>query len=359
MSKPRLYAEAHILQTVPSSCINRDDTGTPKSCIYGGVERSRISSQAWKRAVRQEFAQLLPSEELGVRTKKIVELVQKEILRLDPEISSEKAEKGAIFALEKAGLKIKNAAKGIDALFFMSQKQATALAQLYIAGEKETDKYKLALKEHPSIDIALFGRMVASKDRSLNLNYDACCQVAHAISTHAVETEYDYFTAVDDLASEDQAGAAHLGVTEYSSATLYRYANINCLELFKVLGQQTPKIVRTFMEAFVLSMPTGKINSFANQTLPCSVYFTLRIDRPVSLVPAFEKSIKSSSQGYEKESQKALVDYEKKTLNFVKAPLLEVVVGEGLDELSHPISLMEALDLLEKEVAAFLPGGEI
>lgn len=356
MGKPRLYAEVHILQTVPSSCLNRDDVGSPKSCIYGGVERSRVSSQAWKRAVRQEFAQLLPSEDLGIRTKKIVELVQKEILRLDPEMNSEKAEKGAISALENAGLKIKNAKKGIDALFLMSQKQATALAELYIAGEKDKAKYKLALKEHPSMDIALFGRMVASEP---SLTYDACCQVAHAISTHAVETEYDYFTAVDDLTSDDQAGAAHIGVTEYSSATLYRYANINCLELFKVLGQQTPEVVRAFMEAFVLSMPTGKVNSFANQTLPCSVYLTLRMDRPVSLVPAFEQPVKSSSKGYEKKSQKALVDYEKKTLSFVKAPLLEVVVGEGLDELSHPVSLMEALDLLEKEIAHLLPGGEV
>ncbi len=102
MSKSRLYAEVHVLQTVPSSCLNRDDVGSPKSCIYGGTERSRVSSQAWKRAVRQEFAHLLPLEDLGIRTKKIVELVQKEILRLAPEMDSDKTEKGAISAIEKA-----------------------------------------------------------------------------------------------------------------------------------------------------------------------------------------------------------------------------------------------------------------
>ncbi len=356
MSKERLYAEVHILQTVPASCINRDDVGSPKSCLYGGTERSRVSSQAWKRAVRQEFKNLLPSEELGVRTKKIVELVQKEILRLAPEMSLQEAEKGAIAALTNAGLKIKKADVGIDALFLMSQKQATTLAELYIDDEKDKTKYKLALKEHPSIDIALFGRMVASEPF---LNYDACCQVAHAISTHTTETEYDYFTAVDDLAAEDQAGAAHIGVSEYASSTLYRYANINCMELFKILGQATPEVVRTFMKAFILSLPTGKMNSFANQTLPCSVYFTLRLDRPVSLVPAFEKPVHSSLEGYEKDSQKALVEYAKKTLHFVKKPTLEIVVGEGLDDLSNPIALDEALDQLEKEIATLLPNGEI
>ena len=42
--KKRLYVDFHVLQTVPPSCINRDDTGSPKTAIYGGVTRARVSS---------------------------------------------------------------------------------------------------------------------------------------------------------------------------------------------------------------------------------------------------------------------------------------------------------------------------
>ena len=47
--------EFHILQSFPVSCLNRDDVGAPKSALIGGVERARVSSQCWKRAVRLEF----------------------------------------------------------------------------------------------------------------------------------------------------------------------------------------------------------------------------------------------------------------------------------------------------------------
>lgn len=110
--------------------------------------------------------------------------------------------------------------------------------------EKE-DKKELqeALKNYPSVDLALFGRMVADEP---SLNYDAAAQVAHAISTHAVHNEYDYFTAVDDCTSEDNSGAGHLGTVEYNSSTLYRYATVNAAELVRYLGEDTPKAVRNF-----------------------------------------------------------------------------------------------------------------
>ena len=98
-----------------------------------------------------------------------------------------------------------------------------ALARLAAEDCEEKDDYKKALKENPSVDMALFGRMVASDP---SLNYDAAAQVAHSISTHAVQNEFDYFTAVDDCAPEDSAGAGHLGTVEYNSSTLYRYATV-------------------------------------------------------------------------------------------------------------------------------------
>lgn len=116
--KKRLYVDFHVLQTVPPSCINRDDTGSPKTAIYGGVTRARVSSQAWKHAMRQAFVEesLLDEEDVGKRTKKVTELVEKEIAALAPEKDAAKLAKKT---LDNAG--IKNDEKGTKALFFISQ----------------------------------------------------------------------------------------------------------------------------------------------------------------------------------------------------------------------------------------------
>ena len=258
--KKRLYVDFHILQTVPPSCINRDDTGSPKTAVYGGVLRARVSSQAWKHAMRVAFVENAQLD-VGKRTKKAAELVKAQILALAPELDADKLAKKA---LENAGIKSDD--KGTKALFFMSTAQAKALAELAVEGSADKKQYRDALKAAPSMDMALFGRMVADDP---SLNYDAAAQVAHSISTHAVQNEYDYFTAVDDCQAEDNAGASHLGTVEYNSSTLYRYATVNVMELAGQLGAaQAAETVRAFGEAFLFSMPTGKQNTFANRTLP-------------------------------------------------------------------------------------------
>ena len=294
MDTKRLYVDLHVLQTVPPSCVNRDDTGSPKTAVYGGATRARVSSQAWKRAMRLMFREeLLDSEQVGERTKKIVALVAQEIEALAP---GQEAAKMAMNALKLAGLDKIKEDTGTDALFFMSRTQARELARLAVEGCEDKKAYKNALKQAPSVDMALFGRMVANDP---SLNYDAAAQVAHSISTHAVQNEYDYFTAVDDCAPEDNAGAGHLGTVEYNSATLYRYATVNVMELAEQLGgKAAPGVVRAFAEAFVRSMPTGKQNTFANRTLPDAVYVTLRTDQPVNLCGAFEKAIPAGKEGF-------------------------------------------------------------
>ena len=144
--------------------------------------------------------------------------------------------------------------------------------------------------------MVLFGRMVAE---AASLNYDAAAQVAHSISTHAVQNEYDYFTAVDDCPDSDNAGASHLDTKEYNSATLYRYATVNVMELERHLGaKKAAEVVRSFGEAFIRSMPTGSQNTFANRTLPDAVYVTIREDQPVNLCGAFERAVRKSAEGY-------------------------------------------------------------
>ena len=354
----RLYVDFHILQTVPPSCINRDDTGSPKTAVYGGVLRARVSSQAWKHAMRKAFSENARLD-VGKRTKKVAELVKEQILALAPEADADKLAKKA---LENAGIKFDEKSKSDDkvtkALFFMSSAQAKALAELAVEGSASKKEYQKALGAAPSMDMALFGRMVADDP---SLNYDAAAQVAHSISTHAVQNEYDYFTAVDDCQAEDNAGAGHLGTVEYNSSTLYRYATVNVMELAGQLGaEQAAETVRAFGEAFLFSMPTGKQNSFANRTLPDAVYVTIREDQPVNLCGAFERAVPRSAQGYAEPSKAALVQHAQQMYgSFAETPVQSFTVGSGLEELAPAQTAKAMLDALEKSVRDALAGNEV
>ena len=351
--KKRLYVDFHVLQTVPPSCINRDDTGSPKTAMYGGVLRARVSSQAWKHAMREDFAENTPLD-VGKRTKKAAELVKEQILALDPE--QKKADKMAKDALKHVNI-TSNDKKGTDALVFISSAQAKALAELAVEGCTNDEKYEEAMIKNPSADMVLFGRMVAQK---ASLNYDAAAQVAHSISTHAVKNEYDYFTAVDDCQT-DSTGAGHLGTVEYNSSTLYRYATVNVMELAGQLGAaQAAETVRAFGEAFLFSMPTGKQNTFANRTLPDAVYVTLREDQPVNLCGAFERAVPRSAQGYAAPSKAALAQYAQQMYSsFAEAPAQSFTVGSGLEELAPAQTAKAMLDALEKAVRDALAGNEV
>lgn len=358
MMTKRLYVDFHVLQTVPPSCINRDDTGSPKTAMYGGVNRARVSSQAWKHAMRKMFADecLLDEADMGKRTKRATELVEKEIRALAPDADAEKIAKKVI---KNAGLKVgeKKDEKKLKTLFFLSQAQVKALAELGIEDCTETQKYKDALGAAPSVDMALFGRMVADEP---SLSYDAAAQVSHSISTHAVQNEYDYFTAVDDFPEENNAGAGHLGTVEYNSATLYRYATVNVPELEKHLGaEKAAEVVRSFGEAFIRSMPTGKQNTFANRTLPDAVYVTIREDQPINLCGAFERAVARSTEGYAEPSKKALQAYALKVYEIYDAPAKSFAVGTGLEKLvpSQPMNAM--LSALEAAVKENLTGNEV
>ncbi|MCC8051680.1 MAG: type I-E CRISPR-associated protein Cas7/Cse4/CasC [Clostridiales bacterium] len=351
MTNKRLYMDVHVIQVLPPSNINRDDTGSPKTAQYGGVRRARVSSQAWKRAMRGYFHENSPEAGVGVRTKDIVSYVAKKVVALVPEMDYDTAFKEAENALNNAGISTTkdHVAK---ALFFMGNRQAEMLAKAIVDGKyTKNDKKELQqiLADNPEIDIALFGRMVADDPK---LNTDAACQVAHAISTHAVQTEFDYYTAMDDLSPEDQSGAGMLGNIEYNSSTLYRYANIAVHEFTNMLGDEASTVAacKLFIEAFSNSMPTGKINTFANQTLPSFVMVTLREDRPVNLVSAFEKPVQvRAGSGYVNRSiEKLAAEYEK-TGKFVDEPLGNFflnVTEQSIDGIGETCDNLK--DLLQK-----------
>lgn len=300
----RLFLDIHAIQAVPPANINRDDTGSPKTAQFGGVTRARVSSQCWKRAIRNYFKEYSSINNLGMRTSELVSYIASLITKQDSNIKKDDALKLAENTINKAGIetKVRNNTKDktkpkiTEAPFFISYKEAEAFAAACIA--KETDKETLQniLKDELSIDIALFGRMLAGES---TLNVDAAAQVAHAISTHAIEDEFDFFTAVDEKTIEGQTGAGMIGTIEYNSSTLYRYANIGLHNLYSQLHDKKDVIdsAKLFVDAFIKSMPTGKINSFAHQTLPQAIIVSLRDDRPVNMITAFEKPIKSEN-GY-------------------------------------------------------------
>lgn len=299
------YLDLHVLQTVPPSNVNRDDTGSPKTAVFGGVRRARVSSQAWKRAMRLAFRQVLDADQLGSRTKKLVELLAAEITVQAPEFGGEADRMAeAVWKATKIGLSAPRQRDGEDArpaesayLVFLSHHQIRSLAELAIAAERsgaalDGKEVRRRADTGHSVDIALFGRMVADMT---DLNVDACAQVAHAISVHGVDTEFDYFTAVDDRAPADNPGAGMLGTVEFNSSTLYRYATLNLDALRAALGDDAvaARAARAFVEAFITSMPTGKQNTFAHRTLPDAVLVQVREGQPVNLVGAFEEVVEN------------------------------------------------------------------
>lgn len=365
MSK-NMYIDFHVIQTVPPSCVNRDDTGSPKTAMYGGAMRARVSSQAWKRAMRQMFKELFTSEYIGYRTKNLSKLILDQMCADDAGISSEELGKTINEVLELVGIKAGSDKK--DALFFLSTRQIKSIAELAVkyhmdsSSKKEKEKafksvLESAVNEGPSIDILLFGRMAASNP---SLNYDAAAQVAHCISTHAVNNEYDYFTAVDDCSAEDTAGAGHLGTVEFNSSTLYRYATVNIRELAENLDAGELKMaVKGFAEAFIRSMPTGKQNTFANRTLPNMVYVTVREDQPVNLAGAFERPVTAGNKGYVEESVAALMRYAQGIYeDFTAAPSKAWVVGGERGNFAEKVNLAELLEKIGQETEKYFDEGK-
>ena len=383
MSKEKLFLDIHVIQTLPPSNINRDDTGSPKTAVYGGVRRARVSSQSWKKAMRDYFKDKADNGYLGVRSKRIVEYVAKKILEIDETLSFEEAEKKSLEAFTSAGFTVTEENK-LPTLFFLGDRQAGDFARAAIDNVKDAATLRKIIKDNVSIDIALFGRMIADsklnekikkenekgkkkknidneekEESRINLNEDASAQIAHAISTHGVQTEFDYFTALDDLSKDAKPGAAMIDTIEYNSSTLYRYGNVALHEFYhqmKENKEETKKAIILFVEAFLKSLPSGKINSFANQTIPSSVVVSLRKDRPVSLVGAFETPIKTklSQEGYVNESIEAMFKEYQKIQRFVDKPeisfYLNLSEGHILEGAKEEINLSDLLNDLGKEI---------
>jgi CRISPR system Cascade subunit CasC len=326
-----LFLEFHLIQNFAPSNLNRDDTGAPKDAIFGGQRRARVSSQCFKRAVRFAASahDLLPAANRAVRTKKLKDLLLAALTDRDPQEAGAKIEA----ALAGAGLKLKDDGK-TEYLLFLGEGEIAALAalinqhwdELVVSAEKKSKKdakagippeigkkVKTLLDGGKAVDVALFGRMLADLP---SVNQDAACQVAHAISTHRVEREFDYFTAVDDKGDEDEAGAGMIGQVEFNSATFYRYAVLDLHKLVSNLQgdrELALSAVQAFTAAMARAIPSGKQNSFAAHNPPEFIGLCLRHAAPMNLANAFEKPVSARrDESLSGQSVRELAAYEGK-----------------------------------------------
>lgn len=303
-----MLIQIHMLQNHAPSNLNRDDSGSPKSAVFGGYQRGRISSQCLKRSIRQSttFHDAFKADNLlAARTKRLPQLlsdalkgmevdddVRNAIVARAPEIGQEstKREKATVDP-EKAETR--------QLIFIGSgevQQIAEKLLEIY---EKVGDKQWQALKIDEitkvlgasmprSVDIAMFGRMTTSAAFE---DVQAAVQVAHALSTNSIVPEYDYFTAVDDLKPGDDPGAGMIGDVEFNSSTYYKYFNVHWEQLVDNLGGDTgiaAKAVTALVEAAAIAQPSGKQNSFAAHNLPDFILVEIsQKNIPVSYANAF------------------------------------------------------------------------
>ncbi len=362
-----MFMQLHILRSMPPGNLNRDDTGQPKQCIFGGVTRGRISSQCIKRNIRksEEFTERF-GDSLAARTKFLPKMVAEELKELAPDVLDDELKKvmkalaGQFKKSEKDDSKDdekpKDESGQTPQLVFIPPRFAEKIAELlndlrkndkkayesYIQEKKQEKKKKAKTDEEKkeektlkdfknkifeasktlTVDIALFGRMTTS---DLLDNTEATCQVAHAISTHETIIESDYFTAIDDLKGKysstqmEASGAAHIGSGEtgiyYSSAVYYEYLNLDISAIEKHLPswsqEKRADIASILVKAAVNSNPTGKQNSFAAHGVPELIVIDISgKKRPISYANAFLQPAKGGSeQNLMTKSAEMLKDY--------------------------------------------------
>lgn len=373
-----MYIEIHMIQSFAPANLNRDDTNNPKDCEFGGVRRARISSQCIKRAIRNSpvFAQTT-GVPLGVRTKRLLERLAKPIMdtgKLEAEV------KDVLIPFISAFLsKLDKDGQRTAVLLYLSpgeiQRIAAMLADSWAelahektraaAVERLTKELVRKFRNRTSApDIALFGRMLAEKPE---LNLDAACQVAHAISTHRVTMEMDFYTAVDDLQPEDTAGAGMMGFTGYESASFYRYARLDWEQLIRNLSDDADlarQTVKGFLRSSVDAVPTGKQNAFAAQNQPSFLLAVVRDSGAAwSLANAFEQPVRAiGDSGLVAPSVKALDNYWRCMCEAYGEKTIRAVAVLALQP-DLPLAALSGhkvgnLDAWVGAVLSALPGGE-
>ena len=365
-----MFIEYHLLQNFAPSNLNRDDTNNPKDCTFGGVRRARISSQCIKRAIRLhpvfEKTTEVPTAE---RTRFLARSLAGNLEEAGKsKKDAEKAASNFVGAI-LGGMDSKKTLRS-KVLFFVSEDEKKMLTDLILENWQDVVTDKIKDNSKPVKDfikafsnrtsapgIAMFGRMLAEDP---NLNMDAACQVAHAISTHRVNMEFDFFTAVDDLQDSTETGAGMMGLTGFNAATFYRYARVDFDQLVKNLGGDlnlARKTLEGFLRAGTHAVPTGKQNSFAAQNPPSFMMAVTRNDgMSWSLTNAFEKPVYSrGGQGLLETSIQALDQYWAGLVQFFGEGPQPIVGYVGVDpelDYLHPFVVSDFETWINKTLEA-------
>ncbi len=303
--------ELHILQSFPVSCLNRDDVGSPKTAVFGGVNRARLSSQSLKRAIREYAQDNLPGARFGGHRTKLIVQPLVDALKRHGVVDEKLAAEHALNIADKlAKLDAKAEPPQVGTLTFLAPSEIDAIAQKVAElltlnpkskdYEKSLDKFCKAVGLLDGADIAIFGRMAASLP---SLTLEGAAMFSHALSTHKADNDLDFYSAVDDLKSrDDHAGAGMIGTLEFSSAVYYRYAALNldllvdADHLAKLTKEERQQVVEAFMRATLQAVPGARKNSMNAHTLPGFVLGTYKsAGQPVQLINAFEEPVRPKS----------------------------------------------------------------
>ena len=296
------FIQLHFLTSYPPANLNRDDLGKPKTARLGGVERLRVSSQSLKRAWRtSETFQKEFSGSIGTRTRRLgIEVF--EALKAKG-VAEKKAKDWAEDIAKEYGVLKTDVPLEIQQPVHVAPEERKTLDDLVskLAEEKRgpsKEELESLLHNHTAVDIAMFGRMLASKTE---FNGEAAVQVAHAIGVHASAVEDDYFAAVDDL-NRNGPEAAYIGEAGFAAAVFYQYVCIDRDLLKKNLGNDealTEKAIKALVKTALTVGPTGKQNSFASRAYAHYALLEKGTQQPRSLSLAFVRPVNGADYAQE------------------------------------------------------------
>lgn len=333
LSTPR-FLQIHMLTSFPASLLNRDDAGLAKRIPFGGVIRTRISSQCLKRHWRMAddpYALSTIDADLSVRSRQTFEhKLYRPLLAANPSLDESLAEAVSVALMKKVlgqdGENDKNAlhTKQVTVLGPAEMRFLLTLAQKVIDTKPTLDSKKRldakvidaifdkkaeenlrGLTRAAGLDAALFGRMVTSDILSRG---DAAIHVAHAFTTHGEYTEADYFSALDDLQVNERGeatlGSGHINSTELTTGLFYTYAVVDMPLLIKNLGEQTAdnaraltqKVVEHVIHLMATVSPGAKLGATAPYANAHLVLVESGRTQPRTLANAFLEPSKASYQ---------------------------------------------------------------
>lgn len=335
----------HVINTLPWSNLNRDDTGTPKRAVIGGALRGMLSSQAIKRAARTDYE--TKSLDKSVRSTNLAGIVADRAVAINPDLE----EKAALTSAKKiVSALVKNAggadtgdAKESGTSSWLSMEEIETAAAAVATGDLEARFVDAGITG--SLSIAAFGRMFAAAPEA---NTAAAIAVSPAVSVHKAVIETDYFSTMDEDPKASHKGASFLGVASYTSGVFYRSVTIDRAQLkrgWTGMDSETAREQLSLMvQALIYKLPSGKKNATAPYVAPLVV---LAEEQSYRLAYDFETPVMPGADGgYSGPAVARLAAQRTAALDFDKGNFgisLAAGTASGLDRFSAETTGVEGI----------------